>query len=388
MSSHWLRSVPCCSLLVLILGGLKVHSDATTSTLLGWPVLPQSKYAPLGSSETVSVEMFDFRTGVWTSIANMGHARVNSTMVRLEDGRLMAIGGYGNYSVTDSVEILDPVSLKWTRAQPMNFPRTGHAATLLQDGRVLVYGGYASSHARPLLGNIEIYNPQSDTWSRPIETPEKRTEAQAILLSNGKVLLTSGWNSDKPNHTLAMIFDPKSETSVLAEPSPILGQGSEMALALTDGQVWAGGSSLRTALFNPQTGRWKNSISLNEPHGEGSAVQLPSGRLLVVGGLKLNLGHFSYVSEFFDQATESWIKTEPPHLPHVRHAEVLMRDRLILTGGQDEKLEPQCGSEYFDDKTSQWNTIPRMLVARKHHLAGALDDHRLIVAGGFSKPCR
>ena len=85
-----------------------------------------------------------------------------STVTLLPSGKVLVAGGYGN-SIYASAAIYDPNANSanaWSFVKPMNSPRTGHAAILLSDGRVLVSGG---SNGQNNLGPSEIYDPNADT---------------------------------------------------------------------------------------------------------------------------------------------------------------------------------------------------------------------------------
>jgi len=63
-----------------------------------------------------------------------------------------------------------------------------HSAILLANGMVLVTGGYNSSSG--YLASAELYNPTSGTWTRLAGTMStERSQHTAVLLLNGKVLV-------------------------------------------------------------------------------------------------------------------------------------------------------------------------------------------------------
>ena len=105
----------------------------------------------------------------------------------------MVTGGFGTKSGTStSVEIYDPVTNKWTDLSTnssMSTSRALHTSTKLQDGRVLVVGGYDGSKA---LTTIEIFDPSNSTWTAPSASKVLNT-ARAMhtstLLSSGDVLI-------------------------------------------------------------------------------------------------------------------------------------------------------------------------------------------------------
>ena len=113
----------------------------------------------------------------------------NHTATLLEDGRVLVTGGQ---TVATSLlppaglvsaEIYDPSTGRWSPTRPMFEPRRHHGAVLLEDGRVLVSGGLTDDHERsPIdasvtwvrsLSSAEVFDPSSETWSLVSDMPEK-----------------------------------------------------------------------------------------------------------------------------------------------------------------------------------------------------------------------
>ena len=93
-------------------------------------------------------DIYDPATGVWTSTDGMlAHY---SALTLLPDGRVLASGGSGGRSsgvgiefYMPETEIYDPETNAWTRGPNMTVPRYHNTATALPDGRVLIAGGIA-----------------------------------------------------------------------------------------------------------------------------------------------------------------------------------------------------------------------------------------------------
>ena len=125
------------------------------------------------------------------------------TATLLEDGRVLVTGGQ---TVATSLlppaglvsaEIYDPSTGRWSPTRPMFEPRRHHGAVLLEDGRVLVSGGLTDDHERSLidasvtwvrsLSSAEVFDPSSETWSLVSDMPQK-TDLRVSLQYNRPVI--------------------------------------------------------------------------------------------------------------------------------------------------------------------------------------------------------
>ena len=186
----------------------------------------------------------------------MSTARTGHTAVLLNDGRVLVTGGATFAGTIDTAETYDPSSGEWTSAGVMSEPRISHGAVMLDDGRVLVAGGQGLLLAPFLpLDSSEIYDPASGQWSQAGTMVESRFLAAAVLLEDGRVLLTGG--RDKTALDSSEVFDPSTLEWALVQGLTEV-RRSHTATPLPDGSILiAGGRDdagrLSTAeLYRPQ----------------------------------------------------------------------------------------------------------------------------------------
>src|SRR3712207_1266527 len=86
----------------------------------------------------------------------------------LDDGRVLVTGGTrtgSNGSVVNrEAELYDPKTGTFSPTGPMSVPRLFHAAVRLNDGRVLILGGETEGNVT--LASAEIYDPKTGTFTR------------------------------------------------------------------------------------------------------------------------------------------------------------------------------------------------------------------------------
>ncbi len=148
------------------------------------------------------IEIFDPATGEWTQQSNPPGFWRYAASTPLMDGRILVAAGSQSF-------LYDAGADSWTAAAGLDVEHLGHfSLTRLADGRVLAAGGTDES---TYTGNTaEVYDPQSNTWTRVSDMPESRERHGAALLANGHVLLAGGMHTEPVCCTIqsAVLFTP------------------------------------------------------------------------------------------------------------------------------------------------------------------------------------
>jgi len=125
-------------------------------------------------------ETFDPATGNWTPRGNLVVSRQYHTATLLGSGKVLIVGGYGDGGATLATELYDPTTgLFRQTAGRLVVGRAYHTATLLRDGRVLVVGGNSGSSAP---AEVEIFDPADESWSAgpALGSPRLTTVPRAV----------------------------------------------------------------------------------------------------------------------------------------------------------------------------------------------------------------
>ena len=181
----------------------------------------------------------------------------------------------------------------WTTTGSLNTARTGHVATLLPNGEVLVAGG---GNATGFLPSAELYDPATGKWTVSGSMATARGQQTATLLPNGEVLVAGG-----------------------------ISNGSSL---------WSPSCTATAEIYNPSTGQWTTTGSMTKSRSNHTATLLKDGLVLVVGGL-CN-GGFSYPdksAELYDPSTGTWKTTGSMNIARVNTAATLLRNGQVLIEG-------------------------------------------------------
>jgi hypothetical protein len=326
--------------------------------------------------------------------------------VLLEDGRVLILGGTVPFTGTcpmacvnpntASVEIFDPATGKFSAYGSLAEPRSGGEALLLKDGRVLVSGGTGEYGGD--LSTIEIYDPAQKTSvvvTPPAATPELPVDPSTVLLSDGRVLIAGG-SYDEYNSTsnVTLIFDPTSggfsNGPLMATPR----QGAAATL-LDDGRVLIAGGDYYQANY----GYANNSAEvIDASHPLSSSAMLPSpyqatstllsdGRVLVVGATKYDqvAGCMTPAAAvIFDPGTATFTTVDQMNTPRTGSAAVKVQDgRVLLLGGRAADCAAVGSVEAFDPGTGQFHAIVTGFPAIQDFSATLLDDGEILIVGGY-----
>jgi N-acetylneuraminic acid mutarotase len=161
-----------------------------------------------------SAEIYDEATGTWTRTSDMHRARGQFASVMLHDGRILVSGGWEHDGgpPTDTAEIFDPLTMTWSLTRPMGTPRADHFAVVLRDGRVLVGGGIHPTEEYLRLASAEIYDPDTGEWTRTGDMTYANSETAAVLLPDGRVLVTGGHINHETPSSYSTLYDPQTGT--------------------------------------------------------------------------------------------------------------------------------------------------------------------------------
>jgi len=324
-------------------------------------------------------------TNSWTSTASMNSPRADHTATMLEDGRVLVAGGFDAQGFLSSAEIYDTHLGSWNLTASMASPRAYHAAARLSDGRVLVAGG--ANNIGGKASSSEIYNPSSTLWTLTGSMNVARTSFAFVELDDGSVLAVGGFDIQGRFLTSCEIYDPTTGswtlTGSLHTGRAALNIGSQI-VKLTDGRILIEGginpsnlvSDLASAeIYDPQTGIWSLTGSMNIPRADQSAALLQSGKVIVAGGD--SPPRSPSTSEIFDPSTGRWTMATP--MTEFRSADTataLLDGRVLVVGPAG------SSTEVYDEGTGTWASSGSRSIATEEHTTTLLQDGRVLVAGG------
>lgn len=162
-------------------------------------LLPDGRF--FQSGHLPQTYFYDPPSRSWTFVAttNLGAARGDGGSVRLQDGRVLLVGGHDGNTIFASAEIIDlnQPNPQWVNVPSMAYPRAFVDTVLLPDGNVFVLGGDEATE--PGDRTPELYDPQANTWTPMApHTIGRAYHSTALLLPDGRVICSGGTDNGGP----------------------------------------------------------------------------------------------------------------------------------------------------------------------------------------------
>ncbi len=165
------------------------------------------------------------------------------------------------------------------------------------------------------------------------------------------------------------------------------------ATVLSDGRVLiAGGVDMdipevlvSAELYDAATGTFSPTGPMATARAGHTATLLSDGRVLIAGGRNLDGGRDWIAlssAELYDPATGTFSPTGPMATARTGHTATLLSDGRVLIAGGDAGGDVVTTAELYDPKTGTFSPTGSLATARELHTATLLSDGRVLIAGG------
>ena len=261
--------------------------------------------------------------------------------------------------------IVDPA---WVLTKNMVVERAQHAVAMLPNpvaapndaSPVLITGGFDKNDAP--LASAEVYEPLSRTFAATGSMIKVRAAHTATVIPTsqiGQVVVTGG------------------AASIVNKTPP-----EQLAFAsLADGAT--------TEIYNPQTGLFTLGPNMGSPRYRHTAIAIPDGRILIVGGIADLVNQPTKFADLFSFDPISPPGTIAPtgQLVSARsaHAAALFNGTVLITGGIGSSSFALLTGEIFTPAQGTFAQAPGLMTAaRAFHTATTLSTGDVLIAGGVN----
>ncbi len=286
----------------------------------------------------------------WSEAGSTNYSRWRHTATLLANGEVLVCGGYppeDTILAYSSCELYNPEKNKWENVPPMNIARFFHAAVLLNDGRVLVTGGATEDSTT---ASCEIYNPVNNTWEIVASMNRKRERHLMIKLVDGRVLVAGGGAFDMVSGEVTNtceIYDPVMNKWEYISPMnyPMI---NHKGIVLNNGNIFIAGSNpfmdggnAHYEILNINNLNWDTIPSPYYNHGSFPSLStLNDEKILVIG--KTNIG------EVFNPENNLWTVTDSLSFQDRYYAiSINKKNVLVLGNGNDCEIYDYLSNSFF-----------------------------------------
>ncbi len=246
-----------------------------------------------------------------------GSAVIGSKIYVVGGGK-MSCGNCGH----NTLLVYDTATDTWETKSPMVQTRT-RPMVVAYDSKLYVFGGATGVYpTKTELSSVEIYDPETDTWTAG--APMSRVREGAVggvyngkiyVVGGGPVYISGGLDCSGLSSTEMEIYDPETDTWEAGTPAPV--------------------------------------VKMNQASG-----QFINGKLYIVGARRDCDGMVSNSMASYDPATDTW-DTDLAFLPSYRGGgdTVVINGKLIYIGGKDDALIRAKDIYSYDPEYDKWDII-------------------------------
>ncbi len=252
---------------------------------------------------------------------------------------------------------------QWNEIPPV--PGPGRLASTAQavHGKIYLFGGYtvAADGAEKSLPDVDIYDPETDTWSAGAPMPLPVDDAVSGVWRDSLVYLVSGWHDT--------------------------------------------GNVTEVQFYNPATDKWKGATPIPGTPVFGHTGSIVGNTIVYIDGARANsagprftIEQSSWLGQIdpLDPTSVSWTRIEAhPGPPLYRAAAGVTGDLVIFAGGTDNPYNyngigydgmPSQPSQLvfaYNPTSDTWEQLDPLPLASMDHRGIAVIDGMLVIAGGM-----
>ncbi|MBI5755599.1 MAG: hypothetical protein HZA12_01620 [Nitrospirae bacterium] len=264
-------------------------------------------------------------------------------------GSVYVFGGGGTgFGSLNSTEIYDPKADVWSKGKEMPTTRSGAVAAVLNDKIYVIGGGLKLPDGRfEFFKTVEIYDPQTDTWSNGPDMLMPHDYPASVVLGGGIYVIgghhpeaTKGGPMTDPGFSFCEMFYPRD--GLWKEIAPMPTARFALASAVLHNRILAmGGAGLRkdgfknfdvVESYDPALDKWIDAGFRLPYPAAGLGACVHNNRLFIIGGNSGGRIENRFACHDFD--LNKWTGLEQMDEGRIVMGVVTIGDTLYIIGGR------------------------------------------------------
>lgn len=256
-------------------------------------------------------------------------------------GKIYVIGGADMSSrgiPLSTLEVFDPQTNSWsTPVTTGTFTaRRSHTSSVV-GGKIYVIGGVDDTARGALIPTVQVFDPLTNSWSTRTTTGTFTPRfGHSSCVVNGKIYIIGG--EAGPVINTIDVFDPATNTWSSPATTGAFMPGEFLTSSFVNGKIFVmggfgGGNDKVMGVLDPQTNSWSIPTTKGTFTSRyGLTSDLVNSKMYVMGGTGKNT---SNIVEIFDPASNTWSTPVTTGTFTVRslHASSVVNGKIYVMGG-------------------------------------------------------
>jgi len=275
------------------------------------------------------------------------------------DGKIYVMGGGGNGSGEEpplpsatTLKVYTLASDSWTLKANMPTLRTALSAVAV-NGKIYVIGGVARSSgwywdlaeatADELVSAVEVYDPETDTWTKKTDMPTARCGMGTVVVA-GKIYTIGGLAANGKIMNVVEVYDPGTDTWTQKADMPtarwnlgaVEANGKVYAVCGNLLPPWEDGTVTLVEVYDPNTDSWTKGVDMNFPRQAASIGQV-NGEIYAIGGFSDGNITPSSIVESYDTGSGIQVRAVSPWhtgFPNPQVGTIDGGERITISGNR------------------------------------------------------
>ena len=275
------------------------------------------------------------------------------------DGKIYVMGGGGNGSRDEppspsatTLKVYTLASDSWTLKANMPTIRTELSAVAV-NGKIYVIGGVARSSgwywdlaeatADELVSAVEVYDPETDTWTKKTDMPTARCGMGTVVVA-GKIYTIGGLADNGKIMNVVEVYDPGTDTWTQKADMPtarwnlgaVEANGKVYAVCGNLLPPWEDGTLTLVEVYDPNTDSWTKGVDMNFPRQAASIGQV-NGEIYAIGGFSDGNITASSIVESYDTGSGIQVRAVSPWhtgFPNPQVGTIDGGERITISGNR------------------------------------------------------